>query len=112
MPDAKLLGRPLVSLDKSFLIGATNSVLPDHIEFEMRSNNIASIVAVYTQTTSCIDIKNAISIQLGLPKKEFQKESGSKMYEWHCESNHVAALFSEKSEQNQRPMIIVSYLKK
>lgn len=110
VPDAKLLGKPLISLDKSFFVGGTNSAFPDHIEFEMRGNNIASIVAVYPQTTSCIDIKNAISNQLGSPTKEFKKESGSKMYEWRNET--VAALFSEKNEQNQRPMIIVSYIKK
>ena len=113
MPDVKLLGDQVMVLDKCLFVGDTNLVYPNHIELEMGSNNnITSVVATYPRSTSLVDIKNAVSKQLGLPTKEFRKNSGGKLYEWRKESKHVTALFSEKSEKNQCPMIIISYIGK
>jgi hypothetical protein len=112
VPDVNLLGKQTASLDKNFFFGATNSVFPDHVEFEMSSNTVTSIEATYPKGTSLMDLKNALSIQLGSPRKELLKESGGKLYEWRDESKHVAVLFSEKSERDQSPMIIVSYIGK
>lgn len=112
VPDVSLLGKQIASLPKNFFFGATNFVFPNHVEFEMSSNRLTSIAATYPRGTSLIDLENALSVQLGPPRKEFTKDSGGKLYEWRDESKHIAALFSEKSERDQSPMITISYLEK
>jgi hypothetical protein len=113
IPDVESLGQKLVAFKSALVIGETNSIQPSHLEIDLNDDGtIVEMSALYPKNISIDAMNSSLERQLGPPTKKFIKESGSNLYEWRNEAKRFAVMYSEKSEQDGRPLVLIRYLGK